>query len=105
MTGRGESITASLWSRALRSLLRDRVAAVALAVVGLYLLTAIGVWFGLWGQNWSEVGDQFRASASAEHWAGTNAIGQDIFARAVYSTRTAFEIPAYNIASDGVIFD
>ena len=32
------------------------------------------------------------AAISAQHWLGTNIIGQDIFARAIYSTRTAFEV-------------
>jgi ABC-type dipeptide/oligopeptide/nickel transport system permease subunit len=29
---------------------------------------------------------------SGEYWFGTNIIGQDIFSRAIYSTRTAFEV-------------
>ena len=29
---------------------------------------------------------------SPQHWFGTNVIGQDIFQRAIYSTRTAFEV-------------
>ncbi|MGW8322261.1 MAG: hypothetical protein ACWGSD_11975, partial [Thermodesulfobacteriota bacterium] len=31
-------------------------------------------------------------SAGAEHWFGTNVLGQDIFERAMYSVRTAFDI-------------
>jgi peptide/nickel transport system permease protein len=32
------------------------------------------------------------AAPGTDHWLGTNVIGQDIYQRAIYSTRTAFEI-------------
>jgi len=82
----------SPWTRALRRFMRDRAAVAGLAVVGLFLVIAVGVWLGLWGTQWSQnIGGQWQAP-SAEHWLGTTILGQDIFQRAVYSTRTAFEI-------------
>ena len=82
----------SLWSKAWRKFSRDRVGVVALAVVLIYGLTAAGVMFGWWAGDWADVGGTKWAPVSAEHWLGTNIIGQDIFSRAIYSTRTAFEV-------------
>jgi peptide/nickel transport system permease protein len=82
----------SLWSKAWRKFSRDRVGVAALAVVLIYGLTAVGVMFGWWAGDWADVGGTKWAPVSAEHWLGTNIIGQDIFSRAIYSTRTAFEV-------------
>jgi peptide/nickel transport system permease protein len=82
----------SLWSKAWRKFSRDRVGVAALAVVLIYGLTAAGVMFGWWAGDWADVGGPKWAPVSAEHWLGTNIIGQDIFSRAIYSTRTAFEV-------------
>ena len=82
----------SLWSKAFVKFRRDRIGMVSLVFVALYLLIAVGVMFGWWASDWSDVtGGKWEAS-SAEHWFGTNLIGQDIYSRAIYSTKTAFEI-------------
>jgi len=83
---------ASPWARALRHLVGDRAAVAGLAIVGVFLVIAVGVWLGWWGENWAETGAGQWLPPSAEHWLGTTILGQDIFARAVFSTRTAFEI-------------
>ncbi len=82
----------SLWSDALRKFRRDRVGMWAFAVVLLYAVIAVGVVLGLWATDWAAVTGPKWAPVSAEYWFGTNIIGQDIFARALYSTRTAFEV-------------
>lgn len=82
----------SLWSKALYKLRRDRAGLIGLAVVAVYLVIAIGVWAGLWGQGWSDVSGPMWAGPSSQHYFGTNVIGQDIFSRAIYSTRVAFEV-------------
>ena len=64
----------------------------ALGVVGFYLLIATGVWLGLWGQGWSDNTGPMWGGPSADYWLGTNVIGQDIYQRAIYSTKTAFEV-------------
>jgi len=82
----------SLWSKAAYKLRRDRIGMVSLAFVLLYLLIAVGVALGWWGSDWSDVTGGKWEGVSATHWFGTNVIGQDIFARAIYSTKTAFEV-------------
>lgn len=63
-----------------------------LALVSLFLLMALGVWAGLLGQEWAAADGGRWEPAGQQHWFGTNVLGQDIFQRAVYSSRTAFEI-------------
>lgn len=86
------SAAASLWGHAARRVRRDRTALAALAVVVVYIVTAAGVAAGWWGQEWQKTGAELYAGPSAEHWLGTNSIGQDVFQRTVYSTKTAFEV-------------
>ncbi|MFU8848754.1 MAG: ABC transporter permease [Opitutales bacterium] len=82
----------SLWSKSARKFRRDRFGMAALGVVGLYGIVALGVWLGLWGQNWSALTDSGYLGMTGEHWFGTNINGQDIFARAIAGTKTAFEV-------------
>lgn len=77
-----------VWGR----LREDRAGMAGLAIVGLFLALSIAVWLGLAGQNWSAADGGRWEAASPRHWFGTNVLGQDIFQRAVYSVRTAFEI-------------
>lgn len=77
---------------AIAALLADRWAMSGLAIVLVYLVMAIGTWTGLWAGGWAEIGGGRWAGPSGEAWLGTNLIGQDIFQRAVASTRTAFEV-------------
>ena len=70
----------------------DRYGMSGLIVVAVFALLAMCVWSGLLGQGWSEVsGSQFEG-ASAEHWFGTNLLGQDILQRTLFGTATAFEV-------------
>lgn len=82
----------TLWHKAAWKLRRDRAGMAGLAVVLLYFVAALGVWLGWWATNWAEVDGGKWEAPSASHWFGTNLIGQDIFARAVYSISTAFEV-------------
>jgi len=82
----------SLWGRALDQFRRDHAAITGLAIVAVFFLMAVGVWFGWWGTQWSQALGGRWEGPSGGHWLGTNLLGQDIFQRAVYSTRTAFEI-------------
>ena len=78
--------------RALEKLKSDRAGLAGLAIVTLFLLIAIGVWLGWLGQGWAEASGQRWQAPGPAHWFGTNILGQDIFERAIFSVRTAFEI-------------
>jgi len=82
----------SLGSKAWQKFRHDRVGMISLLVVLAYAVVAVGVVLGWWATEWAEIDGPKWAPISAEHWWGTNVIGQDIFSRAVYSTRTAFEV-------------
>lgn len=82
----------SLWSKAFYKFRRDRVGMVSLVFVMLYVLIALGVAFGWWATEWGDVSGGKWEGITAEHWLGTNLIGQDIYSRAIYSTKTAFEV-------------
>lgn len=83
---------ASPWSRTARRLQRDPAAMAGLAVVTAFACIALGVWAGWWATDWAETGDARWAPPSAAHWLGTTLLGQDILARALASTATAFEV-------------
>ncbi len=89
---RGAVRRESIWSKARYKFRRDRAGMIGLGVVVIYMIVALGVALGLWAGNWSDVGGGKWGPMSAAHWFGTNVIGQDIFARALYSTKTAFEV-------------
>ncbi len=82
----------SPWGKALYKFSRDRYGLVSLAIVSVYFVIALGVWLGIWGQNWSQNNGPMFGAPDSEYWFGTNIIGQDIFERAIYGTKTAFEI-------------
>ena len=77
-----------LWQR----LRADRAGLIGLAIVTLFALLALGVWLGMIGQDWAPARGGRWEPAGQQFWFGTNVVGQDIFERAVYSVRTAFEI-------------
>ena len=82
----------SLWTKAIYKFRRDRAGMISFTVVLIYMLVALGVTLGWLASGWSAVDGGKWEGMSAEHWFGTNLIGQDIFDRAVYSTKTAFEV-------------
>ncbi|MEM1080603.1 MAG: ABC transporter permease [Pseudomonadota bacterium] len=82
----------SLWGRAWDQLKRDRTGLIGLSIVLIFALVAVGVWLGWWGTEWSQTTGGRWEGPSFSHWLGTNLLGQDIFQRAIYSTRVAFDI-------------
>lgn len=82
----------SLWGKAWYKFRRDRMGMASLFIVGLFMLIAVGVWLGTWGQGWGDNSGPMWSGPSADYWLGTNIIGQDIYERAIYSTKTAFEV-------------
>jgi ABC-type dipeptide/oligopeptide/nickel transport system permease subunit len=92
LAGAADTPRASLWSKALYKLKRDRAGLAGLAIVTVYFVAALGVWLGWWATDWAMITGEKWRPASAEHWFGTNIIGQDIFQRGIYSIATAFEV-------------
>ncbi len=82
----------SLWTKSFRKLMRDRFGVAAMVIVGIYLIVVLGVMAGIFGQNWSELGEEGFEGMSMAHFFGTNVNGQDIFSRAIQGTKTAFEV-------------
>ena len=82
----------SLWTKSFRKLMRDRFGVAAMVIVGIYVIVVMGVMAGIFGQNWSELGDEGFEGVSSAHYFGTNVNGQDIFSRAIQGTKTAFEV-------------
>lgn len=78
--------------RILRQLAEDRAGLAGLAVVACFFIAALGVWAGIWGQEWAAASGGRWQAPGADYWFGTNVLGQDIFERAIYSVKTAFEI-------------
>lgn len=78
--------------RVWQKLKSDRWGVAGLLIVLVFFLLAVGVWLGWLGQNWAQADGPRWAPPGASHWFGTNALGQDIFARTVFGSRTAFEI-------------
>ena len=76
----------------LRAVASDGWGLAGLAIVSVFLVLAVGVWLGWLGQDWARADGGRWAPPDAEHWFGTNLLGQDIFERTIYSTRVAFEI-------------
>ena len=66
-----------LWSR----LYSDRAGMAGLAIVAVFTLLALGVWFGLLGQDWAAANGARWEPAGPQYWFGTNVLGQDIFER------------------------
>jgi peptide/nickel transport system permease protein len=79
-------------NRSLQSLKANKPGMAGLVIILLFFLVAVGVWTGVMGQNWSAASGGRWEPPGPRFWFGTNLLGQDIFERAVYSVRTAFEI-------------
>lgn len=86
--------TRSLWSDAVRRLLRNRLSIVGLAIIGLFVFAAI---FGPYIAPYdflSQNIDQRLQRPSWTHWLGTDALGRDIFSRLLHGARTAALVAA-----------
>jgi ABC-type dipeptide/oligopeptide/nickel transport system permease subunit len=62
------------------------------AVIALYALTALLTTIGVAGSDWATISGGSYEAPSTTHMLGTNRNGQDVLARGLVATRTAFEI-------------
>jgi peptide/nickel transport system permease protein len=84
----GNPLTFSPWHR----LRHHRSGMTGLMIVSAFGLLALAAAAGLAGSGWWQANGPPWQAPGMEFWFGTNRVGQDIFARAVHSTATAFEI-------------
>jgi oligopeptide transport system permease protein len=82
----------SLWTKAFKKFIHDKLGMTSFVVVLIFLLTAILVWSGVIAQNWDQLLADGQMGPNSTYWFGTTINGQDIFQRAIYSTKTAFEV-------------
>lgn len=83
----------SHWAQSFRRFCQDRFGLMALCVVAVYFAIAILVWLEVLGVGWDEFVDPVGfSSPSMEYWFGTNFNGQDVFVRAIYSIKVAFQV-------------
>ncbi|RFF28179.1 MULTISPECIES: ABC transporter permease [unclassified Wenzhouxiangella] len=75
----------------------------SLAIVLTYLVAAAGVWSGLWGTEWAAISGELHQPPSAQHWLGTNRLGQDVLQRLLAGAATAFEVGVVVAVSTVVI--
>ena len=92
MANDGPKERQTLWSKARHRFSRDTLGVLGLVVVLIYAVIALGVALGWWGSDWSDIRGGRFDPVSTDFWFGSNVNGQDIFARTIYSTRTAFEV-------------
>ena len=91
----------NLWKKAFRKFCRDRIGIAALGIVATYAIIAIGADQQLWATGWDEVYvEDGRVPPSAEFPFGTNNIGQDVYQRAIFSTKTATSGPTCRRSSN-----
>ena len=80
--------SAQIWGR----LRQNNTGMAGLVIVLIFLFIAFAAWAGLIGQDWSRVTGGRWESPATGHLFGTNMLGQDVMERAIFSTRTAFEV-------------
>jgi len=79
----------TLWSDALRRLVRNRLSVVGCVVIGLFVVAAVfGPSLAPYDFLAQNAGEALRGP-SLSHWLGTDALGRDIFSRMLHGARTA----------------
>lgn len=82
----------SLWTKALWKFKRDRAGLFALSIVLIYFVVALLATFNVVGVNWDKEMTDGYSDASSAFPFGTTINGQDVLSRALYGTKTAFEV-------------
>ncbi|MEA9355245.1 ABC transporter permease [Bacteriovorax sp. PP10] len=82
----------SLWSHALSTILKDKLACTALIVVLIYFLIALLTFMGVIASNWgAEIGPSY-APPSADYLFGTDIFGRSVFLKMIKGAETAIAI-------------
>jgi len=84
--------TQPLWTEALRRLLRNKLTTVALAIVLLYVVTALLAHWGWVVRDWkAEVGASYEPP-SLRHWFGTDIFGRSVVAKVIKGVEVAMSV-------------
>jgi peptide/nickel transport system permease protein len=82
----------SLWSHALSTILKDKLACTALIVVLIYFLIALLTFMGVIAGNWgAEIGPSY-SPPSADYFFGTDIFGRSVFLKTIKGAETAIAI-------------
>lgn len=82
----------SLWSHALSTILKDKLACTALIVVLLYFVIALLTFMGVIAGNWGlEIGPSY-SPPSADYLFGTDIFGRSVFLKTIKGAETAIAI-------------
>ncbi|MDD9950600.1 MAG: ABC transporter permease [Zetaproteobacteria bacterium] len=93
MTEVNDHKSQSHWAQSFARFRRDKLGLASFAVVMIYFIIAILVQLEIVGSGWDDFVDPMGFSPpSKEYWFGTNFNGQDVFTRAIYSTKVAFQV-------------
>ncbi|MCY4643836.1 MAG: ABC transporter permease [Bacteriovoracales bacterium] len=93
----------SLWAEAFFRLSKDKLAMVALTIVGFYLLMALLSWGGAIASDWNaEVGPSYGAP-SKDFILGTDIFGRSIFKKVIKGTQTAVSVGFVSAVLAGLI--
>lgn len=80
----------NLWRDAARRLVKNRLSAIGLVVVGIFVFCALfGPYISPYDFLEQNIAEKLQP-ASLKHLMGTDAVGRDIFSRILYGARTAF---------------
>jgi ABC-type dipeptide/oligopeptide/nickel transport system permease subunit len=85
----------SLWTDAIRRLLRDRLAIASLAIIVLYAAIAVGVQLGVVAADYNVGSDDpavWQQPPSLEHPFGTDVEGRSILSRTLYGAKIALSV-------------
>ncbi|MGO9342469.1 MAG: ABC transporter permease [Acidimicrobiales bacterium] len=87
-----EADSVSLWHRAARRFVHDRVAMVGLVVIVLVVVTAIfAPW--IWPQNpITQHLNELNQTPSRAHWLGTDFLGRDVLSRLIQGARVSMQV-------------
>jgi len=81
-----------LWSDALRRLFQSKLTTAALAIVLLYIITALLAHWGWMASDWkAEVGASYEAP-SLQHWFGTDIFGRSVVAKVIKGAEVAMSV-------------
>lgn len=82
----------TLWSDALRSFLKNKLAVIGLVIVVIFILMAVFADVIAPFPYYKSVLSETLDAPTAKHWMGTDAVGRDLLSRIIYGARTSLTV-------------